>query len=75
MPVVWTKTLMITREFVCGGVLTGDQISKFLVPGTHMSKSIYVTAPKGASILRLYDGPRGDGWTGDIPPAGVSSRI
>jgi hypothetical protein len=52
----------------CGGVLTGDQISKFLVPGTHMTKSIYVSAPKNATILRLYDGSRsGSGWVWDIP--------
>lgn len=55
----------------CGGELTGDQISKLLLPGAHMRKSIYVTAPRGATVLRLYDGSRGDGWTWDIPvPAG-----
>jgi len=32
-----------------------------------MTKSIYVSAPKNATILRLYDGPRGDGWTWDVP--------
>lgn len=51
----------------CGGELTGDQISKSLLPGSHTKKSIYVTAPQGATVLRLYDGPRGDGWTWDIP--------
>jgi hypothetical protein len=51
------------------GGLTGDQISQFLLPGTHLTKSIYVGAPKNATILRLYDGSSGAGWTWDIPPA------
>lgn len=51
----------------CDGELTGDQISQFLVPGTHMTKRVFVTAPANATVLRLYDGPRGDGWTWDIP--------
>lgn len=53
----------------CAGQLTGDQISKSVAPGTHMAKSIFVSAPRNATILRLYDGPRGDGWTWDVPPA------
>lgn len=50
----------------------GDQISKFLVPGSHLTKRIYVSAPKNATILRLYKEDRsGDGWTWDIPlPSG-----
>jgi hypothetical protein len=54
----------------CNGELTGDQISKFLMPGMHTKKSIFVTAPKGATTLRLYRDPSGDGWTWDIPAAG-----
>jgi hypothetical protein len=52
----------------CGGGLTGDEIQQFLVPGTHMTKSIYVSAAKNATILRLYDDTRsGSGWVWDIP--------
>ena len=52
----------------CGGGLTGDEIQQFLVPGIHMTKSIYVSAPRNATILRLYDGTRsGSGWVWDIP--------
>lgn len=48
----------------------GDQISKFLVPGEHETKSVVVTAPKPATTLRLYQDAAGNGWTWDIPPAG-----
>lgn len=52
----------------CGDqVVAGDQISTLLVPGTHMTKIVFLSAPQFASTLRLYDGQKGDGWTWDIP--------
>jgi hypothetical protein len=45
-----------------------DQIQKILLPGTHVQKSIVVTAPKSATILRLYLNDDGSGWTWDVPP-------
>ncbi|OHU46018.1 hypothetical protein BKG82_28700 [Mycobacteroides chelonae] len=53
----------------CNGELTGDQISKFLLPGAHFTKSIFVTAPQNATVLRLYLGNQGDGWTWPVPTA------
>jgi hypothetical protein len=60
--------LMEHTVITCGGSLTGDEIQQFLVPGTHMTKSIYVGAARNATILRLYDSTRsGSHWDWDIP--------
>jgi hypothetical protein len=51
----------------CNGQLTGDQIQKSLLPGTHMTKTVFFVAPKDATVIRLYGDERGEGWTWDIP--------
>ena len=52
----------------CEGEVIGDQIQKTLMPGTHVTKTVVVSAPRGATMLRLYSSPIGDGWTWKIPP-------
>lgn len=51
-----------------GEACLSDQGLNALRPGTHFKNSYLVTAPKSSTILRLYNGPAGDGWTWDVPP-------
>jgi hypothetical protein len=46
-----------------------EQISKSLLPGTHVKKSIVVIGPKDATTLKLFLGAKGGGWEWKIPPA------
>lgn len=51
-----------------GEACLSDQGVDSLRPGSHFQTSYLVRAPKPSTVLRLYNGPAGDGWTWDVPP-------